>query len=219
VIYGEDPREGMLLGATFAHPREGFAIDLPAGWKATSDGPRVMAVAPDEQAIMVLVPSVAESAKAGLDGFFADGSIERGEAWDGKLGGFAVASAGFSVASSSGGLSGLLAFIDYDEDTVLALAAMGPTADWAARSEVIAGSFASFRRAEKALLEVEPMRVRLYELAAATSLLALQGTKPSAIDLPRLALLNGIEDPTASLPEGTVVKRVEGFNPAARAPK
>jgi predicted Zn-dependent protease len=218
VVYGEDPRDGLLLGVTFAHPREGFAIDLPEGWKATHDGPQVMAVSADEKALLVLTPTEAESAKAALDDFFADGSIERGEAWDGKLGGFGVASAGFSVSTSDGGLSGLLAFVDYDEDTVLALAAMGPTTDWATRSEAIAGSFASFRRAEKALREVEPMRVRLYELPAATTLLGLQDTRPSVIDLPRLALLNGIEDPTASLPAGTLVKRVEGFDARGPAP-
>jgi predicted Zn-dependent protease len=215
VIYGEDPRDGMLVGRTFAHPRQGFAIDLPEGWKATHEGPQVMAVSPDEVALLVLTPTQAESAAKGLEAFFADGSITRGEAWDGKVGGFGVASAGFSMSTSDGGLSGLLAFIDYDEDTVMALAAVGPAAGWAERLPAVAEAFGSFRRAERALREVEPRRVRLYALPEATTLLGVQDRRPSSIDLPRLALLNAISDPTASLPAGTVIKRVEGGPPPA----
>lgn len=212
VVYGQDARDGFILGSTFAHPTLGFALELPQGWKASHDGPRVLAASEDEQALMVLTPTEAESAQAALEAFFADGSITRGEEWSGEVGGFGVVSAGFSVSSSDGGLMGLLAFIDYD-DQVLAVAAMGPAASWAARSEQVAASFASFRRAEPALRDVEPTRVRLLPLPAETTLLKLQGEQPSSIDLRRLALLNGIEDPTASLPAGMVIKRVEGFDP------
>lgn len=214
VIYGDDPREGLLVGTTFAHPREGFAIDLPEGWKASHEGGRVMAVAPDEAALLVLTPTEAESASKALAEFFADGSITRGEQWDGAVGGFAVASAGFSISSSDGGVAGLLAFIDYDEDTVLALAAMGPAVDWPGRLPAVAACFASFRRASLALREVEPLRVRLTTLPAASTLAALQEQRPSSIDLPHLALLNAVDDPAVSLPAGTVVKRVEGGPPA-----
>jgi predicted Zn-dependent protease len=217
VIYGEDPRDGLLVEATFAHPRMGFAIDLPAGWKATHDGPQVMAISPDEAALFLLAPTDAESAAAALEAFFADGSITRGEQWNGEVGGFPVASAGFSSSTSNADLSGLIAFVDYDESTVLALAALGPSAKWAERLEAVAVCFASLRRAPRALREVEPMRVRILELPSATTLLGLQDQRPSAIDVPHLALLNGIDDPTATLPAGTLVKRVEGGPPTTSA--
>jgi len=213
VIYGDDPRDGFLVETTFVHPREGFAIELPEGWKAMHEGARAIAVAPDEAALFVIAPAEAESAAKALDEFFADGSFTRGEQWNGEVGGFPVASAGFSASTSDGGLSGLLAFVDYDEDTVLALAAMGPSAGWAERLEAVALTFASFRRAPPALAEVEPMRVRLYTLPAASSLTALQEARPSSIELPQLGLLNGVDDPATELPEGTVVKRVEGGPP------
>lgn len=213
VVYGDDPRDGFLVETTYVHPRSGFAIDLPAGWKALHDGPIAMAVAPDEAALFVLAPIEAETAAAALEQFFSDGAMRRGEQWDGKVGGFPVASAGFSAATSSGDRSGLVAFVDYD-DQVLMLAAMGPTTGWSERLEAVALTFASFRRAPRALANVEPMRVRPYVLPAATSLETLQEAKPSSVDLARLGLLNGIDDPKAELPEGTVVKRVEGGLPA-----
>jgi predicted Zn-dependent protease len=212
VVYGDDPRDGFLVEATFVHPRSGFAIDLPAGWKALHDGPLAMAVAPDEAAVFVLTPIEAESAAAALEQFFSDGSMRRGEQWDGKVGGFPVASAGFSLSSASGDRSGLVAFVEYEGQVIL-LAAMGPTAGWSERLEAVALTFASFRRAPKALAKVEPMRVRPYVLPTATSLETLQEAKPSTVDLARLGLLNGIDDPKAELPEGTVIKRVEGGPP------
>lgn len=218
VVYGDDPREGFVVETTFVHPREGFAIDLPAGWKASHEGPRAMAVAPDEASLLVLTPTPAESAAKALEQFFADGSFTRGEQWNGQVGGFPVASAGFSASTSDGGLSGLLAFVDYDEDTVIALAAMGPSATWEKQLEAVAATFASFRRAPRALAEVEPMRVRTYVLPAAMSLAALQEARPSSIELPQLGLLNGVDDPAAELPAGTVVKRVEGGPPRGPAP-
>ena len=59
------------------------------------------------------------------------------------------------------------------------------------------------------------MRVRLYSLPKATSLTALQEARPSSIELLPLSLLNGVDDPASTLPEGTVVKRVEGGPPTA----
>ncbi|MCX4239500.1 M48 family metalloprotease [Paraliomyxa miuraensis] len=215
VLYGMDPRDGYIVGETFVHPKQGYAIDLPAGWQASHDGPRAMAISEDEAALLVLLPFEAESAEAALDDFFADGSMQRGETWSGTVGGFSVVSAGFSAASSDASLMGLLAFIDYGEQ-VIAVVALGPVEGWEARSEVVARSFASFRRAAPALAGVEPMRVKLLTLEDAATLLQVQERAPSAIDLPRLALLNTIEDPTASLPAGTVIKRVQGIDPRTR---
>lgn len=216
VVYGNDPRQGYVAGSTFVYPPEGFALDLPPGWQARHEGTRLMALSEDDQAVLVLTPSDAESAAQALEAFFADGSMERGESWQGKVGGFEVASAGFSAAGSDGRVMGLLAFIDYG-DQVLALAAMGPGEGWTARSEAVASSFASFRRAERVLQQVEPMRVRLLKTRDDTTLAAVYEQRGAPIELSALALLNAIE-PDEALESGTMLKWVEGFNPAAVSP-
>ncbi len=215
VLYGADPRDGFIVGTTFAHPRQGYRLDLPEGWQAMHQGPRVMAISPDEQALMVLMPTEAESGAEALEEFFADGGLTAGEQWDGEVGGFAVTSAGFSDAASDGAAMGLVAFIEYD-DQVLALAAMGPGEGWTERSTAIATTFASFRRAEPALRRVEPMRVHMVALRREGTLAQFQEKRPSVIELAQLALLNAV-DPQAALPEGTMIKRVDGFNPQAVA--
>ncbi|MCA9653090.1 MAG: M48 family metalloprotease [Myxococcales bacterium] len=216
VVYGPDPRQGYVAGQTFVHPPRGFAIDLPTGWEATHEGPRVMAVSEDEQALLVLTPSEAESAAKALEEFFADGSLERGEGWEGTVSGFPVVSASFSASASDGTLMGLLAFVDY-EDGVLALAAMGPAEGWEARSEAIAACFASLRRASAAQLRVEPMRVRPWQTEAETTLASALERRPASIELAELARLNGV-DAEATLPAGTWLKWVDGFDPRAAAP-
>ncbi|MEM7154173.1 MAG: M48 family metalloprotease [Myxococcota bacterium] len=212
VAYGPDPRKGFILGTTFVYPNGGFRIDLPEGWEAAHQGPRALASAPDEAALMMLAPTESESAQDALDAFFADGSIDRGEDWAGQVGGFDVVSAGFSITGSDGSISGLLAFIEYDEE-VLAMMALGPSDEWEAQSEVVAQTFASFRRVEPALKAIEPMRLQLAKVTEETTLAEIEAKQPSSIDLAHVALLNGIES-DAPLAAGTLIKRVEGFNPA-----
>lgn len=212
VLYGEDPRQGFIAGRSFVHIDKGFRIDFPPGWEAVCNGPRAIAQAPDEAALMVLVPSDAESAKQGLDDFFRDGSIEPGEEWTGMVGGFAVVSAGFSVSTTDGPIYGLLAFVQYG-DEVIQLAAIGPSKGWEERSATIAESFASFGEAAPVLSTLDPMRVRLQTLPEAMTIEQVDERWPSVIDLPQLAALNRVSK-TDTLPEGTAVKRVVGFNPA-----
>ena len=212
LAYGPDPRKGFILGSTFIHPNRGFRIDLPSGWEAAHQGPRALASAQDESALMMLAPADAESAQAAYDAFFADGSVDRGEEWAGKVGGFDVVSAGFSITGSDGTISGLLAFVDYD-DEVMAMMALGPADEWSKQSEVVAQTFASFRRVEPALKKIEPMRVQLAKVNEDTTLAEIEAAQPSSVDLAHVALLNGVQ-PDAPLAAGTLIKRVEGFNPA-----
>ncbi|MCA9709316.1 MAG: M48 family metalloprotease [Myxococcales bacterium] len=215
VIYGRDPRDGFMVESTFVHPRTGLRVDVPPGWKAAHEGVRLEAWPKDEGARLMLTTIEAESAQAAFDEFFAGGAIERGEQWSGQVGGFSVISAGLAIRSSEVVVMGLVAFVDYD-DTVVAMLALGEAEGWEARSEEVATCFASFGRAEAPLRSVEPMRVRVEELAAETTLARLQADRPSVVDLAELSRLNGV-DPEQVLPAGTLVRRVEGL--LATAPR
>lgn len=216
VVYGPDPRQGYVVDQTFVHPEQGFALDLPPQWEIEHDGPQAMATAEDEEALVVLTPSEAESAAKALEDFFADGVLERGEGWEGKVGGFPAVTASFAGGSSNETLMGLVAFVDYGGE-VMALLALGTAEHWEAHSDEVATCFASFRSASSKLREVEPMRVRVLETKQDTTLADLRDQRGAAVALPALALLNGVE-PGATLPAGTWLKWVEGFNPEAREP-
>lgn len=214
IVVGEDPRDGYLLGRTFVHPRVGLRIDLPPKWEAAHEGAQVLAMSPDKKALFVLAQAEVESAKKGIDDFFADGSIQRGEGWTGQVGGFPTESAAFAIPGEGGRLAGLLAFLEF-EGQVLVMVAIGPEADWPARADPIAQTFASFRKlTEAGLRDVAPMRVVLTTLPAATTLAELEAASPSVVSLAEIARLNHVA-PDEPLAQGRIVKRVEGFNPQA----
>lgn len=214
IVVGEDPRQGYFLGRTFIHPTAAVRIDLPPDWEAVHDGLHVLAMSADKKALFVLAPAEAESAEEGIDGFFADGGVARGDGWTGQLGGYPAESASFAVPAGEGRLPGLLAFIEF-EGRVLALVAIGPEADWAARADALAQTFASFRKlTEAGLRDVKPMRVVITPLPEAMTLQELDRRAPSVVDIDALSRLNHVAI-DAPLAKGRLVKRVEGFNPVA----
>jgi predicted Zn-dependent protease len=212
IVYGKDPRQGLLLGNTYVHPRMGFAVDAPADWKGQHDGHGFVAISEDEKALFLLGPSEHESAEEALETFFADGVIARGESWQGQLGGTPARSASFALGDPPRRIAGLIAYLDY-RGRVLTMIALSAESDWSERAPAIADTFASFRQVtDPALLEVEPMRVRMVELPSATTLETLQTSQPSVVSVKVLERLNRAKAADA-LPEGTLVRRVEGVDP------
>src|SRR5690606_21551819 len=157
-------------------------------------------------------PSEHETAEEALEQFFSDGSIARGETWEGEIGGVPMRSASFALGQSPHRIAGLIAYADFRE-RVLVMIAIGPETDWIERAEAIATAFSSFRvLKDPALLRVEPMRVRVMELGGSTTLDELQRSHPSVVAVQRLERLNRVKAGDA-LPAGHRVKRVEGTDP------
>lgn len=208
VIYGPDPREGYVQESTFVHPERGFALDLPPQWEVEHEGAQAMATSEDEETLIVLTTWEEGTADEALEKFFADSGLQRGEGWEGEVGGFHAASASFAGGSSSQALMGLVAFVDY-EDEVMALLALGTAETWEARTDAVATCFASFRRAPPALRQVEPMRVRLWESDAEGTLGELVERHPAAVEPAALGLLNRVSA-DQTLPAGTRLKWVVG---------
>ena len=53
LVFGDDPREGIVRGNECIHPFLGVAVTLPAGWDMNSGRSQVVAKAPDEDAYVV----------------------------------------------------------------------------------------------------------------------------------------------------------------------
>ena len=213
LVFGSDPRAGFVVGPTFVHPRRGFQIDLPAGWQAQHADDRLFAISEDEKSIFALGPSDAETAAAALQEFFADGSLTKGEEWQGDVGGLHVESSAFSTGSGSEAVAGLVAFVDYT-DGVIAMLAIGDAAVWNDRVDSIATTFASLTKIKsKQMREVEPMRIRLLTLPEDATIVQVHERSGSVVDVATLARINHVS-PEQVLPKGRVVKIVKGFNPA-----
>jgi predicted Zn-dependent protease len=54
VVFGENPREGVVRGNEFLHPDMRFAVSFPAGWEIQNGKTQVVAKAPGAQLYMLL---------------------------------------------------------------------------------------------------------------------------------------------------------------------
>ena len=54
IIYGDNPDQGVVRGATFIHPPLRFSIDFPNGWDVQNSPDQVVAKAPDAEIYMLL---------------------------------------------------------------------------------------------------------------------------------------------------------------------
>ena len=212
IVYGKDPRQGFLLGNTYVHPRMRLAVDAPADWKGHYDGNGFVAASADEKGLFLLGPAEHESVDEAIDSFFSDGVIARGEDWQGELGGTKARSASFALGDPPRRIAGLIAYLEH-RGRVLTMLALSAEADWAELAPVVAETFASFRSlSDPAIVDVQPMRLRMLELPAETTLEALESSRPSVVAMKQLERLNRSKA-GETLPAGFVVKRVEGVNP------
>jgi predicted Zn-dependent protease len=211
LVYGSDPREGYFDGATFYHPELAFRLDLPAGWSGVNEKSRVVAVHPERFAQVELTlaaeKSAAEAARVFLaqEGLTADGSRTA------NLGGLAAVQADFKVPRQNAtAIVGGATFVEHSGRVFrllgIALEDRAPATQGAMRGFL--GGFS--RLTDRRRIDVAPQRIRLVELDRPATLAEVHRRWPSTAPLDTLALLNGVADPNASLPAGTLVKRLEG---------
>jgi predicted Zn-dependent protease len=187
------------------HPRRGFQLELPLRWTTLHDKASLVAVSPDDRAVLVLLETESKTPAEALKAFFSDGSMSAGERWDGTVGGFPVVSSSFASTDEEGRtLMGLIAFVAFD-GVVLALVAIGPQEGWSERADSLARTFASFSRVDPRMKKVEPMRVRVRVLETPSTITEL--AKGGPVDAKSLALVNQVT-PDEQLPKGRAVKLV-----------
>jgi predicted Zn-dependent protease len=206
LAYGNDPRDGFLIGELFVHPRRGFMLSLPPKWKVLHDRDQVVAISEDEQTVFITLPTKYADRKEALADFFAESSMTAGAAYEGKVDGFDVASRAFAMADEAGNKTmGLVAFIDY-QGKVIAMVAIGPESTWVQHADRLAQTFGSFARiVDPRMRSVEPPRIHTIVLDRPSTIEDLAKRTGVVVDAPTLAILNGV-DVATSLPQGWPIK-------------
>jgi predicted Zn-dependent protease len=121
LVYGEDPRQGYFLGGRFVHPKLGFEITFPDGWKTANTAQAVLAQSPGEDAMMQLAIVKAASPDEALQKFLATEGIQAGQRADSAVPNLPSASSTFQAKTKEGVLGGLVTFVTHE----------GRTASWA----------------------------------------------------------------------------------------
>lgn len=212
LLYGSDFRQGVVLGERWIYPAGGLEITLPPNWDSESGAGVVIATADTEDALLLARAGDYESAEAGEQELLSGGGIELGPEWEVQLGGWPTRARYFGFKEDPPRFRGLYAFVETHSGVweLVALTTVEKLEDMAAAFE---GSMLSFRAlTEPKLRGLQPRRVEVRTLSGPASLEALVASSPVAVDIPNLALINGV-DPSATLPAGSTVRWVVGFDP------
>jgi predicted Zn-dependent protease len=196
LLFGEDPRQGYLMGQRYINPSADVQLELPPPWRLRLVGQDLMAALPGQATIVIFARSEHGGLRATVGDLTGDGPEFTRTAVAGREGWLQVGPAGDGISAHKAVIG--------DDDAAWVLAVVAPTGSEVAR-QVIDGAR---RIQDPALARVSPLHVRIETLPEAMSLAELDRIRPSRTNLETLSLLNGV-DGTTRLPKGTLVKRVD----------
>lgn len=209
MIFGENPREGYFKDGVFYHPDLAFSLAFPSGWRTANQRSAVLAQSPDQAAVMRLRLADADSPEAAARAFAGQRGVSAGPLRRGTTGGFPSAALAFTASAEDGELAGVAVFLAYT-GRVYEILGVGSAARWPAYRAPVERAIASFAQVtDRAVLDVQPLKLRVVALDRPATLAELAARPGSPVDAETLGRLNRL--PTDQrLPAGRLVKQVVG---------
>lgn len=209
--FGPDPRLGFFENGLFSHPGLAFEVRLPPGWKSANETARVVALHPEEIAMVELRVGEGKSAAEAAGNFAAKQGITVTARDRARPHGLSAERIDFAVARSQGGaLPGRAHFVEHG-GKVFAIYGLGTPERWREVAGAIDAALASFAPlTDPARLGARPQRLEMIELPEPMTFEVFLARYPSAAPAKTVALVNGIEDPTRPLLAGKLLKRIVG---------
>lgn len=196
LMFGDNPKEGIVRGNAFLHPGLRIALEFPDGWPVRNSATQVSAQAPGGQQLMFL-DIVAQPSGASLGDVAQRNMAAAGlRMLDGRAGRLGEAEA--FVGTFEGRLQSgarLLARAAYISagSSVYRLAGVATEQSFSAAARTFDQSIQSFRTLSAAEAErIRPLRVRLHTVTAGDSWASLaQAASQGTVTPAALAVLNG----------------------------
>lgn len=208
LAFGVNPREGFFRDALFLHPDLRFQIQFPRGWQFQNTKQAVMALSPNQDAIIQLTAGQASPQTAAQQFFGAQG-IQASQVGNTTINGNAAVTGYFQAQTQQGPIAGLAVFLSHG-DLTYQLLGYTPAQRLRSYDAAFRQSFGSFARlTDRSALEVQPARVDLVRVSSRMTLAEFNRRYPSSIPLEQLAVINGVAT-NGSFEAGTSVKRVTG---------
>jgi len=212
MVYGDNPRNGIIRQSTFYHPDMEFQMDFADGWQIINQRGAVIGLSPQKDAVVQMTLAKGENPRQALRSFLGQRGITALRSSGHMLNGFTAANGQFRATTQQGKIQGLVMFIA-DGDRLYQLVGYTSRQKWGAYTEEIDIPFRSFERLQESRYRnVEPRHLQIVELSSAESLSDLHARYQVEIPLEELARLNQMES-SAVLPEGSFAKIVRGSIP------
>jgi predicted Zn-dependent protease len=210
LAYGENPRNGFFREGTFYHPEMKFELTVPANWKTQNGATAVEAINPQQNGAMQLTVAGKGSPEQAAQQFRQQQGLEAGEASRETVHGVPSVVAPFQAQTDQGTVVGFAAFLGYG-GTTYQLVTYAASQAFQQNESTFRQIIRSFKPLDDPkILNVQPPKVEVVKLDRAMSLAQFAQQRGGGLPIERLAVLNQIEDPNATLPTGTLLKRVAG---------
>jgi predicted Zn-dependent protease len=211
IVYGDNPRNGFFQGSNFLHPDLRFQMTFPSGWQAQNTPQAVIAVSPQQDAMIQLTLAQGASPSTAAQRFFSQQGIQllRQPVSENVNGNPAVVGY-FQAQTEQGVIGGLATFLSYGGRTyqLLAYTPSQLLGQYDRTFLQTIGSFSELR--DPTALAVQPNKVNVVRLAQSMTLAEFNQRYPSAVPIEDLAIINQVDTPSSQLAAGTLVKQVQG---------
>jgi predicted Zn-dependent protease len=208
--YGDDPRQGFFRGNAFLHPAMRFQLELPEGWPAQNTPAAVVAISPNQDAMVQLgLAGKVEPTQAARQ-FLSQQGIRAGESSTQSVNGNPAATSYFAAQTEQGEIRGIVSFVSYRGTTfgIMGYTAASSLDRYDSQFKQVIRSFRTLNDASA--LNVQPARLELVQVDRPTTLAEFNQRYPSPIRIEELALINGLEGPDDTMRPGRQYKRVIG---------
>ncbi len=213
VVFGENPREGYVVGDDFLHPDLRFALTFPSGWTVGNARDSVTATSPGETASLQLTlleaPGDGDIERV-VRGYLRDLNARVADIGSRDDNGLEAVEAVFRVDGSRSSYAVVGHWVLYEERLYRMLGVTSPSA-WRDHSETLAASARSFRElADPDSLAVEPARLSIVEVGQRQQLRGVLEAYPEvSVGAQTVAILNHrtLDD---LIPAGSLIKLVFG---------
>ena len=209
LVFGNNPREGYFKENQFFHPDLRFRVTFPEGWTTNNGKQAVMAVSPQQDAMVEVSVAKEPTADAAARAFLAQQGLTNGYPVRTSVGGLPAVTAGFAAATDNGTLRGTALFVEYG-GAVYRLVGYATDGRWPAVQVTVERALQSFARlTDPATLAVQPQRVDIVRIDRRTTIEEMARQRPSPVPAATLALVNQVE-PQTPLEPGRLVKWIVG---------
>jgi predicted Zn-dependent protease len=212
LVYGENPRNGFFSGTSFLHPDLRFKVDFPSGWRAQNTPQAVVAMSPQQDAVIQLTLAGTGSPTDAARQFLAQEGVQAGQASQETINGLPAVASYFQAQTQQGVVRGLAVFLSHGGRTYQVLA-FTPAQVYDQYDRTFRQTLGSFSQlTDPRALNVQPNKVDVVRLDQAMTLAAFNARYSSAVPIEELALINQVEGGSATLPAGSMVKRIVAGN-------
>mgnify|MGYP001825316448 CR=1 FL=1 len=213
MVFGPNPREGVMEGATFVHPDLLFQIDFPADWAVQNSKTVVIGAPEDGSAVVALLASrrEAETLRAHVGAVLEGRGATNARGERTTVNGYPAFWVAYNIEDGATTLGVRETFVEYG-DLVYDLVGYTLDADYARFAPAFEAYQDSFRSLSQSRADrYQPDRIRITRVARSATFESLVQDTPAA-DVDQLALLNGVAR-TSTLESGALIKTVDAGYP------